>query len=90
MKLYFKTIGEYGKRIVPTLSVQLKERYRKNFELRNLRCMKQQFAEQFSDKQIVGALSRELRWSLFLAILPVKNTEAKFFCEDQVNSHLMY
>lgn len=38
--------AEYGKEIVSTVSTQLKERFGKNFELRNVRRM-MQFAEQF-------------------------------------------
>ena len=47
--------------IVPTLSTQLKERYGNNFELRNLRRM-MQFAELFTEFQIVVTLSRQLSW----------------------------
>ena len=40
-------------------------------------------------KQIVVTLSRQLSWSHFLAILPIKNTEAKFFYAHQVSNQLM-
>jgi len=36
-----------------------------------------QFAEQFNDFEIVMPLARQLSWSHFLIILPIKNNEAK-------------
>ena len=51
--------ADYGKEIVSTLSTQLKLKYGKNFEERNLRRM-MQFAEQFPDLAIVGPLARHL------------------------------
>jgi predicted nuclease of restriction endonuclease-like (RecB) superfamily len=80
--------AEYGKQIVVTLSQQLTQKYGRNFEEKNLRRM-MQFSQQFSDKQIVVTLSRQLSWSHFLAILPIKNTEAKFFYASQVSNQLM-
>lgn len=47
--------AEYGKQIVPTLSLQLENKYGRNFEVKNLRRM-MQFAEQFIDLQIVVTL----------------------------------
>lgn len=70
--------ADYGKQIVVTLSRQLTEKYGRNFEEKNLRRMLQ-FAEQFSDEQIVVTLSRQLSWSHILALLPLKNAEAKIF-----------
>jgi len=80
--------AEYAKKIVSTLSTQLKEQYGSNFELRNLRRM-MQFAEQFTDSQIVVKLSRQLSWSHFIELLPIKNPEAQLFYANQVNSHLI-
>ena len=70
--------ADYGKQIVSTLSTELKERYGRNFELGNLRRMIQ-FAEQFPDIQIVGPLARQLSWSHFTILIPIKNQEAKLF-----------
>ena len=64
--------ADYAKQIVSTVSTQLKERYGNNFELRNLRRM-MQFAEQFTDLQIIVPLSRQLSWSHFVEILPLKD-----------------
>ncbi|MFH1860628.1 MAG: PDDEXK nuclease domain-containing protein [bacterium] len=70
--------AEYGKQIVVTLSRQLVDTYGKNFEEKNLRRM-MQFAEQFTDIEILVTLSRQLSWSHFLVLLPIKNQEAKIF-----------
>ncbi len=70
--------ADYGKQIVATLSTQLEERYGRNFELGNLRRMLQ-FAEQFPDIQIVVPLARQLSWSHFTILIPIKNQEAKLF-----------
>jgi predicted nuclease of restriction endonuclease-like (RecB) superfamily len=75
--------ADYGKLIVVTLSRQLTEKYGRNFEEKNLRRMLQ-FAEQFSDEQIVVTLSRQLSWSHILVLLPLKNTEAKLFYANSV------
>ncbi len=80
--------AEYGKQIVVTLSRQLTQKYGRNFEEKNLRRM-MQFSEQFSDKKIVVTMSRQLSWSHFLAIIPIKNPEAKFFYANQVSNQLM-
>jgi hypothetical protein len=76
--------SEYGKQIVPTLSVQLENKYGRNFEEKNLRRMMQ-----FADKEIVVTLSRQLSWSHFLAIIPIENLEAKLFYANQVGDQLM-
>lgn len=70
--------ADYGKEIVSTLSTQLKIKYGKNFEERNLRRM-MQFAEQFHDLEIVGPLARHLSWSHFLILIPLKSLEVKLF-----------
>ncbi|MBB3836189.1 putative nuclease of restriction endonuclease-like (RecB) superfamily [Runella defluvii] len=70
--------ADYGKRIFSTLSTKLKEKYGRNFEEKNLRRMSQ-FAEQFNDFQIVVPLARQLSWSHFLILLPLKNQEAQLF-----------
>lgn len=70
--------ADYGKQIVPTVAAQLKEKYGRNFELGNLRRMLQ-FAEQFTDMQIVATLSRQLSWSHFRELIPLKSEEAKLY-----------
>ena len=63
--------ADYGKQIVPTVSAQLENAYGKNFTEKNVRRMIQ-FAEQFSDFTIVVTLSRQLSWSHFLVLIPLK------------------
>lgn len=70
--------AEYGKQIVVTVSRQLVERFGNNYEEKNLRRMIQ-FVEKFSDFEIVVTLSRQLSWSHFLAIIPLKDNEAREF-----------
>ncbi len=43
-----------------------------------------QFAEQFTEQDIVVTLSRQLSWSHILAVLPLKNNEAKLFYARRV------
>ena len=74
--------ADYGKQIVSTLATQLQSRYGRSFETRNLRRM-MQFAEQFSDWEIVSPLATQLSWSHFIEILPLKNMDAKFFYAEQ-------
>ena len=70
--------ADYGKQIVSALATQLTEKYGRSFEVRNLRRM-MQFAEQFSDIEIVSALPTQLSWTHFVEILPLKSQEAKLF-----------
>ena len=70
--------ADYGKQIVSQLATQLVEKYGRSFDEKNLRRMLQ-FADQFSDKEIVVTLSRQLSWSHFLALIPLKSSEAKLF-----------
>ena len=75
--------ADYGAQIVSTLSTQLKNRFGRNFELRNLRRM-MQFAEQFEDFEIVVTLSRQLSWSHILILLPLKNRKAQLYYASNV------
>lgn len=64
--------ANYGAKIVVTLSRHLEVEFGSAFEEKNLRRMVQ-FAEIFPDREIVAALSRQLSWSHFLSILPLKD-----------------
>ena len=78
----------YGRQIVVTLSRQLTEKYGRSFEEKNLRRMLQ-FAEQFVDEKIVVTLSRQLSWSHFLALIPLKSDEAKmYYARETMNGGL--
>jgi len=70
--------ADYGKKIVSALATQLTAKYGSSFALRNLRRM-MQFAEQFSDFEIVSKASTQLSWSHFIEILPLKTMDAKLF-----------
>lgn len=70
--------AEYGKQIVPTVSAQLENRYGRNFTEKNVRRM-MQFAELFADFQIVVPLARQLSWSHFLILIPLKTNEQRLF-----------
>jgi len=80
--------AEYGKKIVVTLSRQLVVKYGKSFEDKNLRRM-MQFASQFDDEQIVVTLSRQLSWSHFLALLPLKTMEEKLYYAVETAKQLL-
>jgi predicted nuclease of restriction endonuclease-like (RecB) superfamily len=79
--------AEYGKQIVPTLSAQLENKYGSNFTEKNVRRMLR-FAEQFTDSQIVVPLSRQLSWSHFVELLPLKTIEAKLFYAQNASNNL--
>ena len=79
--------ADYGKRIVPTVSAQLTEKYGKNFELRNLRRM-MQFAGQFSDLEIVSPLATQLSWTHFMELMPIKDEKARlFYAKEAAERH---
>ncbi len=65
--------AEYGKRIVATVSQQLQTEYGdKGFEKSSItRMMK--FARLFPNYQIVATLSRQLQWSHFVEVIPIKD-----------------
>jgi predicted nuclease of restriction endonuclease-like (RecB) superfamily len=70
--------ADYGRQIVSRLATQLAERYGKSFEARNLRRM-MQFAEQFSDFEILSPSATQLSWAHIVEILPLKTHEAKLY-----------
>ncbi|GIM58718.1 PDDEXK nuclease domain-containing protein [Capnocytophaga canimorsus] len=78
----------YGKRIVPMIANELESKYGRNFTEKNIRRM-MQFAEVFPDFQIVVPLARQLSWSHFLILIPLKNHEARmFYAELAVSENL--
>lgn len=70
--------AEYGKLTVPTVSAQLVEKYGSQFAEKNLRRM-MRFAEVFSDFTIVAPVVRQLSWSHFLMLLPLKSEESRAY-----------
>src|SRR5262245_10911992 len=73
--------AEYGARIVYTVGRQLETRYGRGFGVKNLRRMVQ-FAEAFPNREIVAALLRQLGWTHFTLLLPIKDaTKREFYVE---------
>ena len=68
--------AEYGKQIVTTVSLQLAEKYGRNFEEKNVRRMIR-FAQEFSDYNILPPLVAKLSSSHFLILIPLKSKESK-------------
>jgi predicted nuclease of restriction endonuclease-like (RecB) superfamily len=65
--------AEYGKQIVATISAQLKDEYgEKGFDEKSIRRMVQ-FAQLFPALQIVAPLARQLSWSHFVIVMPLKD-----------------
>ncbi len=63
--------AEYGKRIVTTVSAELKLMYGKGYSYSNLTRMIE-FYKAFSDAEIVATLSQQLSWSHIVEILKLK------------------
>jgi len=74
--------AEYGKKIVVTVSRQLAAEYGKGFLEKNVRSMVQ-FAELFPDTQIVAALLRQLSWTHFTILIPIKDPLKRDYGNDQ-------
>ncbi len=73
--------AEYGQEIVVSLARQLTAEYGRGFEEKNLRRMIQ-FAEVFQQEEIVVSLIRELSWTHFLALIPLKDPlQREFYAE---------
>lgn len=71
--------ADYGKQIVAQVARQLQEEYgTKGFDEKNIRRMLQ-FAQSFPDFQIVAPLARQLSWSHFVEVLPIKDPLAREF-----------
>lgn len=64
--------AKYGEGILKTLSAQLVRDYGASFAEKNLRRM-MQFATTFPDRGIVVSLIRQLSWTHFIALIPLKD-----------------
>ena len=65
--------AEYGRRIVSKVAEQLQETYgSKGFDEKSIRRM-MQFAQRFPSMNIVAPLARQLSWSHFLIVMPLKD-----------------
>ena len=73
--------AEYGEEIVATVSRQLTGEFGPGFAEKSLRRMIQ-FAQVFKDEQNVATLSRNLGWSHFVEIIPLKDElQRNFYAE---------
>jgi predicted nuclease of restriction endonuclease-like (RecB) superfamily len=70
--------AEYGKKVVEQIAEILVLDYGRGFEAKNLHRM-MKFAGLFPDFEIVAPLVRQLSWSHFLILIPLKSDEARSF-----------
>ena len=70
--------ANYGEKIVAAEATRLEGEFGRGFGEKNLRRMVQ-FAEQFPDEQIVAALLRQLGWTHFTLLLPIKDSLRREF-----------
>ena len=73
--------AEYGKEILSTASKELMAEFGRGFSWPNLSRM-MALAEEFPDNQILSTLSKELGWSHFVELLPLKkHLQRDFYAE---------
>jgi predicted nuclease of restriction endonuclease-like (RecB) superfamily len=73
--------AKYGEKVVTAVAARLEVEFGRGFGEKNLRRMVQ-FAEQFPDEQIVAALLRQLGWTHFTLLLPIKDSlRREFYAE---------
>ncbi|NYI00725.1 PDDEXK nuclease domain-containing protein [Cupriavidus plantarum] len=77
--------ARYGEEIIQTLASQLVLDYGRSFAEKNLRRMVQ-FAMSYPDEAIVVTLSRQLSWSHFVALLPLKDPLQRDFYAQMASS----
>lgn len=71
----------YGEELVAALGRQLESEFGQGFAEKNLRRMIQ-FAEVFPDRKIVVSLIRDLTWTHFIALIPLKDRlQRDFYAE---------
>ena len=75
--------AEYAQESVSTVSKQLVEKFGKGFAEKNLRRM-MQFANVFGDFTIVVTLSRQLSWSHFIELIPLKKDEQRSYYAQKI------
>jgi predicted nuclease of restriction endonuclease-like (RecB) superfamily len=74
--------AQYGGRLMARLGQQLAQEFGRGFEAKNLRRMVQ-FAQAFPDPEKVASLMRQLSWTHFLQLIPVKTEVARWFYAQQ-------
>lgn len=68
----------YGTRLIEQIGARLTADFGRGFEAKNLRRMIK-FAGLFPDSEIVASLMRQLSWTHFLEILPLKDDQARLY-----------
>ena len=74
--------AKYGDQLIQRVGDQLAQEFGRGFEAKNLRRMVQ-FAQTFPLPEIVATLSRQLSWSHFVNLLPLKTESARQFYASQ-------
>lgn len=74
--------AQYGSQLLEQLGQQLSQEFGRGFEARNLRRMVK-FAQAFPSAEIVSTLSTKLSWSHMVAIVGLKNPQARQFYAQQ-------
>ena len=77
--------AKYGDQLIKRMGDQLAQEFGRGFETKNLRRMVQ-FAQVFAEPEIVATLSRQLSWSHFVNLLPIKTEQARQFYASQAAS----
>jgi predicted nuclease of restriction endonuclease-like (RecB) superfamily len=73
--------AKYGERVVTAIAARLEVEFGRGFGEKNLRRMIQ-FAEKFPEEQILAALLRQLGWTHFTLLLPIKDfLRREFYAE---------
>lgn len=80
--------ADYAQEIVASLGQQSTGRFGRGFDKSNLHRMVK-FSQVFPDEEIVASLGRQLSWTHFKAILPVRTSEARaFYVEQAITARL--
>ncbi|MFN3437871.1 MAG: YhcG family protein [Acidovorax sp.] len=74
--------AKYGDQLIQRVGEQLAQEFGRGFEAKNLRRMVQ-FAQTFPQPEIVATLSRQLSWSHFVNLIPLKTEQARQFYASQ-------
>lgn len=70
--------ADYGTRVIAALGRELEAKFGRGFGEKSLRRMVQ-FAEEFADREIVATLWRQLSWSHFRVLIPIKDALKRDF-----------
>lgn len=77
--------AEYGGAVVEKVAGQLVRDYGRGFEAKNLRRMIQ-FADAYPEESIVVSLARQLTWTHFVALIPLKDPLQRDFYLDMART----